>query len=105
MVNAIPTPESAVERMVTLLEARSSLPSGVRISITIGNVARARVVTGTVKSLAPGASVLVRSSRPGVVESGNASFVLDNRWLKGKVPVAYVYSGADHVQFGFFGSG
>jgi len=24
-------------------------------------------------------------------------------WLKGKAPVAYVYSGADHVQFGFFG--
>ena len=23
-------------------------------------------------------------------------------WLKGKVPVAYAYSGPDHVQFGFF---
>jgi hypothetical protein len=23
-------------------------------------------------------------------------------WVKGKVPVAYVYSGPDHVQFGFF---
>ena len=23
-------------------------------------------------------------------------------WLKGKVPVAYVYSAPDHVQFGFF---
>lgn len=24
-------------------------------------------------------------------------------WLKGKVPIAYAYSGPDHVQFGFFG--
>src|SRR5262245_34014034 len=24
-------------------------------------------------------------------------------WLKGKAPVAYVYSAPDHVQFGFFG--
>jgi hypothetical protein len=24
-------------------------------------------------------------------------------WIKGKTPVAYVYSGSDHVQFGFFG--
>lgn len=24
-------------------------------------------------------------------------------WLKGKVPVSYVYSAPDHVQFGFFG--
>ena len=24
-------------------------------------------------------------------------------WIKGKAPVAYVYSGSDHVQFGFFG--
>ena len=24
-------------------------------------------------------------------------------WLKGTVPIAYVYSGPDHVQFGFFG--
>ena len=24
-------------------------------------------------------------------------------WLNGKVPVAYVYSAPDHVQFGFFG--
>ena len=24
-------------------------------------------------------------------------------WLKGKVPIAYVYSAPDHVQFGFFG--
>ena len=24
-------------------------------------------------------------------------------WVKGKVPVSYVYSGRDHVQFGFFG--
>jgi hypothetical protein len=23
-------------------------------------------------------------------------------WVKGKVPVSYVYSGRDHVQFGFF---
>ena len=23
-------------------------------------------------------------------------------WLKGKAPVAYAYSGPDHVQFGFF---
>ena len=23
-------------------------------------------------------------------------------WVKGKAPVAYVYSGPDHVQFGFF---
>ena len=23
-------------------------------------------------------------------------------WVKGKVPVAYVFSAADHVQFGFF---
>ena len=23
-------------------------------------------------------------------------------WVQGKVPVAYVYSAADHVQFGFF---
>ena len=23
-------------------------------------------------------------------------------WLKGKVPVSYVYSAPDHVQFGFF---
>ena len=24
-------------------------------------------------------------------------------WIQGKVPVAYVYSAPDHVQFGFFG--
>jgi hypothetical protein len=24
-------------------------------------------------------------------------------WVQGKVPVAYVYSAPDHVQFGFFG--
>lgn len=24
-------------------------------------------------------------------------------WVQGKVPVAYVYSATDHVQFGFFG--
>ena len=24
-------------------------------------------------------------------------------WVKGKTPVAYVYSAPDHVQFGFFG--
>jgi len=24
-------------------------------------------------------------------------------WVRGKVPVAYVYSAPDHVQFGFFG--
>ncbi len=24
-------------------------------------------------------------------------------WVEGKVPVAYVYSAPDHVQFGFFG--
>jgi uncharacterized protein YdhG (YjbR/CyaY superfamily) len=23
-------------------------------------------------------------------------------WVKGKAPVSYVYSGGDHVQFGFF---
>ena len=42
---------------------------------------------------------LVGKAEPELVESvkwGNGC------WLKGKEPIAYVYSGADHVQFGFF---
>jgi hypothetical protein len=41
----------------------------------------------------------VRRTAPKLVESvkwGNGC------WLKGKEPVAYVYSAPDHVQFGFF---
>ena len=40
----------------------------------------------------------VKRSEPGLVESvkwGNGC------WVKGKVPVSYVYSAPDHVQFGF----
>ena len=42
----------------------------------------------------------VRRQAPHLAESvkwGNGC------WVKGKVPVAYVYSATDHVQFGFFG--
>ena len=42
---------------------------------------------------------LVKRAAPGLVESvkwGNGC------WLKGKKPVAFVYSAPDHVQFGFF---
>ena len=41
----------------------------------------------------------VRRVAPGLQESvkwGNGC------WVKGKAPVAYVYSAPDHVQFGFF---
>lgn len=43
--------------------------------------------------------VFVRRQAPHLEESvkwGNGC------WLNGKVPVSYVYAGADHVQFGFF---
>ena len=42
---------------------------------------------------------LVKRVEPGLSESvkwGNGC------WLKSKVPVSYVYSAPDHVQFGFF---
>jgi hypothetical protein len=41
----------------------------------------------------------VKRLQPGLEESvkwGNGC------WVKGKAPVSYVYSAADHVQFGFF---
>ena len=50
------------------------------------------------RSLIRALRVFVRKTAPKLAESvkwGNGC------WVKGKVPIAYVYSAPDHVQFGF----
>lgn len=42
--------------------------------------------------------VFVRKTSPKLVESVKCG---NGCWVKGKIPIAYVYSAPDHVQFGF----